>query len=213
MSASLKPTLVPRGLTLGKSKNGVPWTWENLERLAEMRHRRMMWTDIAAAMGVHLNCVERVAALLRRSGVELPRYHANAYSEVEDAELTRRYGRGETREAIGEAMGRSLSSVDKRIYRIGLRRRTALDIERIRHYAGNLLPAAQIASILSSTAREVREVCAKHGIVLHDPRAEKVATTARRCLMCRGKFPSLSPANRICRSCRDSDAWRSPGML
>ena len=38
---------------------------------------------------------------------------------------------------------------------------------------------------------------------------EKPATAqTRRCLLCRGDFPSEGPHNRICRRCKGTQVWR-----
>ena len=45
------------------------------------------------------------------------------------------------------------------------------------------------------------------------PKPDVSAQKIRSCLMCRTEFKSSDAGDRVCKSCRGSSAWRSPGLL
>lgn len=45
------------------------------------------------------------------------------------------------------------------------------------------------------------------------PKPDAAAQKMRRCLMCRNEFKSSDAGDRVCKSCRGTSAWRSPGLL
>jgi hypothetical protein len=133
-----------------------------------------------------------------------------AYHEIN--RLIEMHANGVDNVGMAHVLDRTAGSVGSAIHRY-VRRRPArksvtwnsANLARLAEfYVDDRLTPTEIAMTMGCTAREVRSLIRSHGIVRDQPAKE---SKTRPCMVCRRPFWSAGFGQRICRSCKRSEAF------
>jgi hypothetical protein len=129
--------------------------------------------------------------------IQDPNLAASSSWAEQDEMLRRLWLAGEPQHQIAEKLQRSVGAIMTRAARLGLPRRFAPGRKALRRSASTPVPKPK--------PRIKSPIIRAHAI--RETLPSEKAATMRLCLMCLTKFASAGPQNRICSSCKDTNAY------